>query len=350
MLRPVAASGHRPFGRSGDRAAADRCPREGDADVARTNAATCSCTWSAGSGRWSITSPSTGCRKSFRARTIRAAPPGFGMGLVMALGPQIISTGGKSALKTCVALPTRWREFTCVHSLGHALMRGYHETLFLAVHACSRLGARYAPDCEQGAFHDYWISLRGADDATSPMHAVRSPRKLCAQYARYAVQCWYRYWIEQAPGPVIYGARDLAAPLPRACRDAARGLYRRCREGCVRHAVRAAGDVRQASRRSGCARMCARRRESGVCRATEAGAGVARRLPAAGGRRRRGLRSVVRADVQRHGERTVSRARVPEGGAVAACGLRGRGPALARAARDVLLAVSDSLTGERVFV
>ena len=32
---------------------------------------------------------------------------GFGMGLVMGLGPQIIATGGKSALKTCVALPTR---------------------------------------------------------------------------------------------------------------------------------------------------------------------------------------------------------------------------------------------------
>jgi hypothetical protein len=155
---------------------------------------------------------------------------GFGMGLVMALGPQIISTGGKSALKTCVALPTRWRSFTCVHSLGHALMRGYHETLFLAVHACSRLGSRYAPDCEQGAFHDYWISLRGADDATSPIHAVHSPRKLCAQYARYAVQCWYRYWIEQAPGPVIYGARDLL----RLCH----GLAGAQRVGCIAGAAK----------------------------------------------------------------------------------------------------------------
>lgn len=150
---------------------------------------------------------------------------GFGMGLVMALGPQIIRSGGKSALKTCVALPTRWREYTCVHSLGHALMRGYHESLFLAVHACSRLGARYAPDCEQGAFHDYWISLSGGDDTSSPIHAVRSPRTLCAQYARYAVQCWYRYWIEQAPGPVLQGASDLL----RLCR----GLAGRERAGCI---------------------------------------------------------------------------------------------------------------------
>src|SRR5258706_13453421 len=66
---------------------------------------------------------------------------GFGMGLVMYLGPQILSTGGKSVIPQCNALPTRYRQFTCVHSLGHALMRGYHETLFLAVQACARLGA-----------------------------------------------------------------------------------------------------------------------------------------------------------------------------------------------------------------
>jgi hypothetical protein len=147
------------------------------------------------------------------------------MGLVMALGPQIISTGGKSALKTCVRLPTRWRQFTCVHSLGHALMRGYHETLFLAVHACTRLGREYAQDCAQGAFHDYWIALRGADDATSPLTPVRSPRTLCAEWKQYAMACWYRYWIEQAPGPVILKASDLA----RLCH----GLAGSQRAGCI---------------------------------------------------------------------------------------------------------------------
>jgi hypothetical protein len=150
---------------------------------------------------------------------------GFGMGLVMALGPSIIATGGKSALKTCEELPTRLRQFTCVHSLGHALMRGYHETIFLAVNACTKLGARYAPDCAQGAFHDYWISLRGADETTTPLHAITSPRKLCAQYARYALACWYRYWIEQAPGPVILNVHDLLA----LCR----GLVGVQRAGCI---------------------------------------------------------------------------------------------------------------------
>ena len=150
---------------------------------------------------------------------------GFGMGLVMALGPAIIATGGRSALATCERLPTRLRQFTCVHSLGHALMRGYHETIELAVRACTKLGPRYAVDCAQGAFHDYWISLRGADETTTPFHPVTSPRKLCREYPPYALGCWYRYWIEQAPGPAILGANDLL----RLCR----GLAGAQRAGCI---------------------------------------------------------------------------------------------------------------------
>jgi hypothetical protein len=166
------------------------------------------------------------------------------MGLVMALGPSIIRTGGKSALKTCEELPTRLRQFTCVHSLGHALMRGYHETIFLAVNACTKLGARYAPDCAQGAFHDYWISLRGADETTTPLHAINSPRRLCAQYAQYALACWYRYWIEQAPGPVILNVRDLLG----LCRGLAGGQ----RAGCVAGASKDVYDTPAAQ-----ARLCA---------------------------------------------------------------------------------------------
>jgi len=161
---------------------------------------------------------------------------GFGMGLVMGLGPQIIKTGGRSALRTCNALPTRMREFTCVHSLGHALMRGYHESLFLAVGACRRLGSQAAPDCEQGAFHDYWIALRGADESTVPMHAVSSPRRLCAEpeYRRYAIQCWYRYWIEQVPGPLVQTAADVL----RLCR----GLNGDMRVGCIAGAAKDVND------------------------------------------------------------------------------------------------------------
>ena len=149
------------------------------------------------------------------------------MGLVIYLGPQIIPTGGRSALKTCEKLPTRYRQYTCVHSLGHALMRGYHETLWLAVRACERLGPQFAPDCTQGAFHDYWISLHGGDDTTSPVHAVRSARVLCAEptYRRWAVGCWYRYFIEKLPAPLLYGGKD----VERACA----GLDGTQRLGCV---------------------------------------------------------------------------------------------------------------------
>ena len=172
---------------------------------------------------------------------------GFGMGLVMALGPQIIATGGRSALGTCERLPTRLRQFTCVHSLGHALMRGYHETIYLAVKACTRLGARYAPDCAQGAFHDYWIALRGADDASSPLDPVHSPRKLCSQYSRFAMACWYRYWIEQAPGPVILGVHDLL----RLCH----GLTGPQRAGCIAGASKDVFDTPDAQ-----ARLCSKLR------------------------------------------------------------------------------------------
>jgi hypothetical protein len=173
---------------------------------------------------------------------------GFGMGLVMGLGPQIIATGGKSALRVCDRLPTRMRQFTCVHSLGHALMRGYHESLFLAVGACRRLGPKAAPDCAQGAFHDYWIALRGADESTVPMHAVGSPRRLCAEpdYRAYAVECWYRYWVEQVPGPVVESARDVL----RLCT----GLHGGARVGCVAGAEKASieSPARQAAM---CTRM-----------------------------------------------------------------------------------------------
>ena len=104
-------------------------------------------------------------------------------------------------------------------------MRTYLEALTPALQSCRLLGPADAADCAQGAFHDYWIALRGADDASSPLDPVRSPRRLCAQYGGYALACWYRYWIEQAPGPVILGPRDLL----RLCH----GLAGAQRAGCI---------------------------------------------------------------------------------------------------------------------
>jgi hypothetical protein len=136
---------------------------------------------------------------------------GFGMGLVMYLGPQIILTGGRSALTQCMRLPTRYRSYTCVHGIGHALMRAYHGNLRQSVESCRKLGAQ-APDCAQGAFHDYWISLRGADGTTLREHGL-SPRFLCNGHLWYVRPCWYRYFVEQASGAIV----DSAASIRRAC-------------------------------------------------------------------------------------------------------------------------------------
>jgi len=150
---------------------------------------------------------------------------GFGMGLVMYLGPEILRSGGQAAVHACSRLPTRYREYTCVHGLGHALMRAYHGQLGEAVRACRRLGASYAPDCAQGAFHDYWISFRGADGTTPVRGANASPRSVCDGRLTYIRPCWYRYFLEQ---PIVRPIRD-GADLVRPCR----GLQSLQRFGCV---------------------------------------------------------------------------------------------------------------------
>jgi hypothetical protein len=170
---------------------------------------------------------------------------GFGMGVVMYLGPEIIRGGGREAVRTCLRLPTRYRSYTCVHGLGHALMRGYHGQLRVAVAACRRLGRREAPDCAQGAFHDYWISLRGADGTTRPgALAETSPRTLCNGHLWFVRPCWYRWFIEQATAPPVEHAADIL----RVCR----GLARLQRSGCVAGAsLRIAGDPFEQTRLCG---------------------------------------------------------------------------------------------------
>jgi hypothetical protein len=148
---------------------------------------------------------------------------GFGMGLTMYLGPQLVAEP-RLALETCSRLPTRFREYTCIHGTGHALMRGYHGVLDYSVKVCRGLGAVAAPDCSQGAFHDYWISLGGGDDTTRPENAETSPRELCGGYS-LARPCWYRYFWEREPATNVYQAADITE----LC-DGLEGLQR---AGCV---------------------------------------------------------------------------------------------------------------------
>jgi hypothetical protein len=151
---------------------------------------------------------------------------GFGMGLVMALGPEIGRLGPTGAVRLCNSAPTRFRQYTCVHSLGHAYMRLYDELLPYALDACRALGSAEAPDCAQGAFHDYWLSV-GAKDGTKPRPGeTRSARELCArQQASFVLPCWYRYFLELPPKRTPATARAVAD----LCRDLA-GLQR---SGCI---------------------------------------------------------------------------------------------------------------------
>ena len=142
----------------------------------------------------------------------------------MYLGPEILRSGGKAAVRACAQLPTRYRSYTCVHGLGHALLRAYHGDIGQAVRACRALQRAYAPDCAQGVFHDYWISLRGADGTTRPRGAI-SPRVLCDGRLTYVRPCGYRYFLEQ---PVSLPVRN-AADLRRSCH----GLLSIERFGCI---------------------------------------------------------------------------------------------------------------------
>jgi hypothetical protein len=132
---------------------------------------------------------------------------GFGMGMAMYLGPKLIQDP-RSILRGCEQLPTRFREYTCVHGAGHAFMRGYHGSLGPSVGACKALGPNRAPDCAQGVFHDYWISLGGGDGTSAPSSAERSPESVCGAY-EFKRPCWYRYFWERRASIRVYEADDI---------------------------------------------------------------------------------------------------------------------------------------------
>ena len=151
---------------------------------------------------------------------------GFGMGMVLTLGNQIGQLGPDGAIKLCMRAPTRFRSYTCVHTLGHAYMRLYHDQLPFGIKACRALPASQAPDCAQGAYHDYWLSLAGRDSTQRQRKAVRSARVLCARaISTFVRPCWYRYFLEltpKHPPTNAAGVRALCA-----------GLKGRQRAGCI---------------------------------------------------------------------------------------------------------------------
>ena len=132
---------------------------------------------------------------------------GFGMGMAMYLGPKLVLEP-RTMLATCDRQPTRFREYTCIHGAGHAFMRGFHGTLVPAVRACEQLGPLNAPDCSQGAFHDYWISLGGGDGTQASGTLETSPRAVCGAFT-FKRPCWYRYFWERKPSTRVYRSKDI---------------------------------------------------------------------------------------------------------------------------------------------
>jgi hypothetical protein len=138
-------------------------------------------------------------------------PAGFAHGLVTAVAPDIDVSRPSEAASVCTDAGTRFQRYSCVHGFGHAFMRLYDDVLEPALKLCSALGPQASPDCAQGAFHDYWFAVVGADEATLPEGAVTDPRALCgAQPAAFVRPCWYRAFLERRPeGFELAAAEDL---------------------------------------------------------------------------------------------------------------------------------------------
>jgi hypothetical protein len=153
-------------------------------------------------------------------------PAGFAHGLVTGVAPDINPSEPREAASACDGAGTRFQRYSCVHGFGHAFMRLYEDQLEPALKLCTALGPQ-APDCAQGAYHDYWFAVVGADDASLAGDAVTDPYRLCASQPRaYVRPCWYRAFLENRPA----GFRvETQADIEDLCD----GLERLQREGCV---------------------------------------------------------------------------------------------------------------------
>jgi hypothetical protein len=122
---------------------------------------------------------------------------GFAHGLVTGAGGDIDPGRPREAVTVCADAGTRFQRYSCIHGFGHAFMRIYGDRLELALPLCRALGPGSAPDCAQGAYHDYWFAVLGADGATPPEDPIINPRELCAaQPAAFVRPCWYRAFLE----------------------------------------------------------------------------------------------------------------------------------------------------------
>jgi hypothetical protein len=105
-------------------------------------------------------------------------------------------------------------------------MRTYLEALTPALQSCRLLGPADAADCAQGAFHDYWLAIEGADQTRMPAGGAASPRAHSGRQTREFVRaCWYRALLEHPPP----GGVETATGVLTTCR----GLHGLQHSACV---------------------------------------------------------------------------------------------------------------------
>ncbi len=169
-----------------------------------------------------------------------ACAGGFAHGVVTGVAPEIERAGPAQAQHVCASAGTRFQRYSCTHGFGHAFMRLNQDQIVPALKLCAQLGPQYAPDCAQGAYHDHWFALKGADGTRAPAGAVTDPKTLCAQApAEFVRACWYRAFVELADGNPVSSAADIR----QLCGGDLRGLQR---QGCITGAaVIGPGDPRE---------------------------------------------------------------------------------------------------------
>ncbi|MGI8729597.1 MAG: hypothetical protein ACR2LK_06330 [Solirubrobacteraceae bacterium] len=152
---------------------------------------------------------------------------GFAHGVIMAIAPDVLEAGPKAAETVCERSATRYQRYSCTHGLGHAYMRFYNEALRPSLKLCRALGRNAAPDCAQGAYHDYWLAIAGKDQTTGATGPPRGARELCdRQPGEFVLPCWYRAFIDTRPAGY---ETETPQDLRRICLQTS-GLQR---QGCI---------------------------------------------------------------------------------------------------------------------
>ena len=151
---------------------------------------------------------------------------GFAHGLVTGVAPQIDVRRPRAAVAVCdetrrVTSATAASTASATRSCASATSGSGPRS------GSAARSAVEAPDCAQGAFHDFWLAVRGADGVRAPAGAERDPRVLCSGQAdEFVAPCWYRGFVDNRPPGIVV---TLPADVERLC-DGLSGVHR---SGCV---------------------------------------------------------------------------------------------------------------------